>query len=237
MNYSSHVRMGRQRLLVGAVLTASLIATSCASASPPHVKVPPKSTPRKVLIVGDSLLFKDQYKIYQEIERDGEWDVVNIEARLGATTYRHQTIDNALANTEVDALILSFGYNEISDIRGNIARPVPRSAVEASWQTVVDVAKTNCLGWMTLQDAGWKKIGAKDTSTLMQMVRWMNNFIRTQGGKVLPVEWGPMIDINIIENWPNGSNLWVDSDGFHPKEGTWAKNAMGIKMREMLEQC
>ena len=71
----------------------------------------------------------------------------------------------------------------------------------------------------------------------MQMVRWMNNYIRTQGGKVLPVEWGPMIDINIIENWPNGSNLWVDSDGFHPKEGTWAKNAMGIKMREMLEQC
>jgi hypothetical protein len=98
------------------------------------------------------------------------------------------------------------------------------------------VTKTPCLGWLTLEYGGWKKIGASENSLMMRMIRWMNEFIRTSGGKVLPVEWGPTVDANVINNWPNGI-LWVEIDGFHPKPGTWAKHAMGIKIREMLEQC
>jgi hypothetical protein len=138
---------------------------------------PIKNNPRKVVIIGDSLLFKDQDPLYTEVERDGKWDVVDVYAELGATTYRHEWIDSILANTNYDAVVLSFGYNEISDVRGDIQDPIPESAVRQSWADTVRVAKTQCLGWMTMEYAGWQKIGASENSLMMRMIRWMNNFM------------------------------------------------------------
>ena len=231
-----HSKSRRFLRVLGAAISLSAVGAACAPAAPAHQRAPIKNNPRKVVIIGDSLLFKDQDPLYTEVERDGKWDVVDVYAELGATTYRHERIDSILANTNYDAVVLSFGYNEISDVRGDILDPIPESAVRQSWADTVRVAKTQCLGWMTMEYAGWQKIGASENSLMMRMIRWMNNFIRTTGGKVLPVEWGPTIDANVVANWPNG-NLWVDSDGFHPKAGSWAKHAMGIKIRDMLDQC
>lgn len=159
-------------------------------------------------------------------------------AELGATTYRHQSIDSILANTNYDTVV-AFGYNEISDVWGDIQDPIPESAVRQSWADTVRVAKTQCLGWMTMEYAGWQKIGASENSLMMRMIRWMNNFIRTTGGKVLPVE----IRVNnqherrrqLAKRQPFGST----PTGFGPQGRVVGRRntPWGSRLREMLDQC
>lgn len=120
------------RPLATAVAIVCLLA-SCTPAPPPH------KGPRTVLIVGDSIIFQDQFRLYRQIEADKKWKIVAIDSTLGATTYRHPTLPAALANTKVDAVVLSFGYNEISDVRGDIYKPIPFSAVKQSWADVLKV--------------------------------------------------------------------------------------------------
>lgn len=217
------------------VLTVLSLATgACAPA--PSAPSSSATRPRKVLIIGDSLLFYDKGIIASEVEKGGAWDVVAVNSNLGSTTYRHPDLPEALATTKYDAVVLSFGYNEISDIRGDIRQPIPVAPVQQSWRDVVRLARTNCLGWMTLQYQGWQFFGEVYNSVLLTNIRWMNSFIRNTGGKVKPVEWGPVADYNITHNWPNG-DLWVKSDGFHLRAGSWGPHALGIKIRETLNRC
>lgn len=217
-------------------LTVTMVVAACAPV-PPHVPGKVKNTPRKVVIIGDSLVFVDQARIIEQVEKDGKWDVVLLDSKLGTGVSNHPNLPTVLANTTYDAVVMSFGYNEISDIRGNFLAPVPFETKIAYWRNAVASAKTDCLGWLTLQHDGWLKVGAEYESVLLQSVRRFNAFIRTTGGKVLPVEWGPVSDANVSAEWPNGSNLWVDTDGFHIRRGTWGASAMGIKIRETLNSC
>lgn len=217
-------------------ITFILMIAGCTSV-PPHVPAKVKNTPRKVLIIGDSLIFVDQARIIEQVEKDGKWDVVLLDAKLGSQVANHPNLAAALANTTYDAVVLSFGYNEISDIRGNFVAPVPFESKIQHWQNAVNTAKTECLGWLTLQHDGWLRVGADYDSVMMQNIRRFNWFIRTTGGKVLPVEWGPVADANLKTEWSRGPNLWIDTDGFHIRRGTWGASAMGIKIRETLNTC
>lgn len=227
------------RVHVGALVTvAALFAGACAPAPTATTAVSSSTSVkgRKVLIIGDSLLWYDQGIVAAEVEKGGYWDVVAVDSQLGSTTYRHPNLAEALASTKYDAVVLSFGYNEISDIRGDLAAPIPAWAVQQSWRDVVRVAKTKCLGWITMQYDAWTFLGATYSSVMMTNIRWMNSFIRNTGGKVKPVEWGPVADYNVTHNWPNG-DLWVRSDGFHLRESSWGPHALGIKIRETLSRC
>ena len=102
-------------------ITFILMIAGCTSV-PPHVPAKVKNTPRKVLIIGDSLVFVDQARIIEQVEKDGKWDVVLLDAKLGSQVANHPNLAAALANTTYDAVVLSFGYNEISDIRDQCER-------------------------------------------------------------------------------------------------------------------
>ena len=155
-------------------LTVTMVVAACAPV-PPHVPGKVKNTPRKVVIIGDSLVFVDQARIIEQVEKDGKWDVVLLDSKLGTGVSNHPNLPTVLANTTYDAVVMSFGYNEISDIRGNFLAPVPFETKIAYWRNAVASAKTDCLGWLTLQHDGWLKVGAEYESVLLQSVRRFNS--------------------------------------------------------------
>lgn len=196
-----------KRIAFGLALGLLILGSGCAPAPP-----------RRVAVIGDSMLYGHQQVIADRLTQAGH-TVLTVDSAPGTTTWTHPTLPAWLARTDVDVYVLTDGLNVVASVRGDPGfQQVSMQAALDSWDTVLAQAHAHgaTVVWCLTQTATplhtWPTAG---------IIATLNDHTRANA---VPCEWGPRVDAKINA----GDSSWVIPDGFHPSAVGGAELANAI---------
>lgn len=231
---------------------------------------------QKVVVVGDSRLVIETERIAAALQEFApNWELIGIFGERGATAsvapcaanpsglvacpvevqvHRHTQMDTLLSMTEVDAVVVVTGPNEVSARRGDSPPTwdgvaVSEEQVTSAWNAALGEISACHRLWATQQSRSFittTEAGNSFAANTAAIASGLNNWLGANdlAGRVTTVPWGELADDNVDSFWaaayhPISPELWFDEaagDNLHLRAGGGGQLALGRAIGETLSQ-
>lgn len=231
---------------------------------------------QKVLVVGDSRLITEPERIGAALSESApDWELVGIFGEGGATAsvspcelhpvapvdcpsiarvHRHTQLDELLSRTDVDAIVVVTGPNEVSARRGDIPPiwdgvPVEENHITSAWNDALGQIRVCHRLWATQQSLSFvatsppaNEYAAATAAIAAGLNRWLG--AAGLADRITLVPWGELADANVLTYWgevgrPIAPELWFDravGDNLHLRAGGPGQVALGQAIGETLSR-